>query len=86
MPNNLEFVTMFVVFTCAALNLPGFELDDRVGVTTEVFSLAAVPDGWTAQIQLAQGAERADLIVVHSDLTHHKHQTSDSHRRQNQRV
>lgn len=72
--------------TCAALNLPGFELDDRVGVKTVVFSQAAVPDSWTAQIQVAQRAERANLIVVHVELTYLKHQTSDSNRRQNQRA
>lgn len=72
--------------TCVLLHPPGFELYDGVGIMAGVLSLAAVPDGFVAQIQLAQDAQWTDLSVVHIVGPHHKCQAPDGHREKNQRV
>lgn len=60
------------------LHHPDFELNDRVGIVTAVFSLAAQMASLCAQIQAAQDAERADL--AHTDALRLKRQAPDGHR------
>lgn len=56
------------VLTCAALHHPGFELDDGVGIVAALLPLAAQMAVLSAQVQVAQGAERPDLL--HTEALH----------------
>lgn len=50
-----------------------------------VLSLAAIPDGFVAQVQLALDSQRTDLTVVHIVGPHYECQAPDIHRHRNQR-